>query len=54
MPAPNWERFGMQVMRNWPHGDVDGGELQDLAIENHIIVEVPGGFDNGGEGEGDD
>ena len=44
-PKPNWERFGMQIMRNWPQGDVDGGDLQELAIENNIILLIPGGFD---------
>ena len=45
MPKPDWEKFGMSIMANWPTGDVEGGELQYLAVENHILLPVEGGYD---------
>ncbi len=30
--------FAAGVMESWPHGDVDGGELQDLAIAHGLLV----------------
>jgi hypothetical protein len=41
----DWEAFGRAVMENWPYGDVDGGDLQDLAEQHGLIRRVPGGFD---------
>ena len=29
--------FAQGVMRSWPSGDVDGGELQDLAHANGLL-----------------
>ena len=43
-PIPDWEAFGKAVMENWPLGDVDGFELQELAVKHSVISEVPGGF----------
>ncbi len=31
--------FARAVMKSWPHGDVDGGELQELAIKHGLIAE---------------
>ena len=42
---PDWESFGKAIMSNWPHGDVDGCELQDLAEQFNVIVPCEGGFD---------
>jgi len=42
---PDWQAFGMAIMQNWPAGDVDGGELQDLAEKFNIILPCEGGFD---------
>ena len=30
--------FAQGVMRAWPHGDVDGGDLQELAHANGLLV----------------
>lgn len=51
--APDWEAFGKAVMRNWPHGDVDGFELQDLAEKHSVILPVPGGYNPAVHGEDD-
>ena len=29
--------FAQEVMQSWPMGDVDGGELQDLAIKHGLL-----------------
>ena len=42
---PDWEKFGMKIMTYWPHGDVDGFALQDIAVECGVLVEEPDGFD---------
>ena len=33
-------RFAQQVMAAWPHGDLDGGELQEAAIEAGLLEPV--------------
>ena len=43
-PQPDWEAFGMSIMRYWPQGDVDGAALQDYAIQFGILLPVKGGF----------
>lgn len=30
--------FAQRVMKNWPDGDVDGGELQDAAVECGLLA----------------
>lgn len=42
---PDWEGFGRDLCREWPTGDVDGGELFDLSKKYRLIREVPGGYD---------
>lgn len=32
--------FAQGVMQSWPIGDVDGGHLQDLAVEHGLLVET--------------
>lgn len=53
IPKPDWEGFSRAIMSNWPHGDVDGGELQDLAEAYHLIEPVVGGFDPDRHFDGD-
>jgi len=43
--APDWESFGRAVMQVWPEGDLDGFELQELAIKHHVLLPEPDGFD---------
>lgn len=31
MKHPDWEGFSRAIMKYWPEGDVDGGDLQDTA-----------------------
>jgi hypothetical protein len=42
---PNWEGFAREVMTMWPDGDLDGGDLQELAVVYKMILPVPGGYD---------
>lgn len=30
--------FAQRVMKNWPDGDVDGGELQDAAVKYGLLA----------------
>ena len=36
-PIENLRGFVREIMENWPMGDVDGVELQDLAIKYGLI-----------------
>jgi hypothetical protein len=29
--------FAQAIMRSWPHGDVDGGDLQEIAVEHGLL-----------------
>lgn len=29
--------FAQDVMRSWPHGDVDGGDLQETAVRHGLL-----------------
>ena len=41
-----WAKLGVSVMENWPdYGDIDGWELQDMAVKAGVLTEVEGGFD---------
>ncbi len=51
-PKPDWEAFGKAIMARWPHGDVDGFDLQDLAEKHNVILLTPDGYDP--EKHGDD
>ena len=31
-------KFAKAVMQSWPHGDVDGGELQDAAVSAGLLA----------------
>ena len=31
-------KFAQAVMQSWPHGDVDGGELQDAAVSAGLLA----------------
>lgn len=42
---PDFRGFTEAIMEFWPMGDVDGGDLQEIAIRCGIIAPVPGGFD---------
>lgn len=44
-PAPNWERFGRDLLDEWPVRDIDGAELFETALRNGLVIEVPGGYD---------
>jgi hypothetical protein len=37
--APDLKGFAEAVMRSWPHGDVDGGDLQDIAVKHGLLRE---------------
>jgi hypothetical protein len=50
--TPDWEAFGRKMMEAWPHGGIEGFELQDEAERHRLIVEVPGGFDPGQHDDG--
>lgn len=43
--GPDWVGFGKAAMEVWPHGDLDGFALQDLAEKHGLIRKIPGGFD---------
>lgn len=30
--------FAVEIMGHWPHGDVDGGDLQNMAIKHKLIA----------------
>lgn len=32
--------FAQRVMANWPEGDVDGGDLQSIAVECGLLMPV--------------
>jgi hypothetical protein len=32
--------FAQEVMECWPLGDVDGGELQDIAVKHGLLYEA--------------
>ena len=51
-PKPDWEACGKDIMSQWPHGDIDGFDLQDIAEKHNVIVPIPGGYDP--EKHGDD
>ena len=42
-----WARLGVAVMEGWPDtlGNIDGFELQDMAVGAGVLRDVPGGFD---------
>ena len=42
---PDWIAFGKDIMEFWPEGDVECGDLQELAVKPRLLVKVPGGFD---------
>lgn len=33
------EKFAMDVLKSWPHGDLDGADLQRIAVENGMLIE---------------
>jgi hypothetical protein len=37
--------FGAVCAEAWPHGGIDGFELQEMLLENGVIRAVPGGYD---------
>ena len=37
---PDFRRFAERIMQHWPEGDVDGGDLQDLAIACGLLTPV--------------
>lgn len=43
---PDFEAFARHIMKDWPEGyDIDGMDLQEMAIKHGILVEIEGGFD---------
>ena len=41
-----WAVLGEMVMDGWPEtGDIDGFDLQTLAVEAGVLREIPGGYD---------
>jgi hypothetical protein len=32
--------FANRIMEHWPNGDVDGGDLQEAAVEFELLVDV--------------
>lgn len=42
---PNFQGFADAIMEHWPMSDVDGADLQELAVKFGIIAPIPGGFD---------
>ena len=43
--AIDWVAFGKDIMRMWPHGGLDGFELQELAEKHEVIKPYKDGFD---------
>lgn len=43
-PQPDYQQFAVEIMEDWPYGDVDGGDLQDIAVKYGLLVRVEGGF----------
>jgi Lar family restriction alleviation protein len=37
-PAIDLPEFARLVMENWPHGDVDGGDLQEIAVQCGLLT----------------
>lgn len=38
--AESLRQFAIEIMEAWPHGDVDGADLQDIAIKHGLLVEL--------------
>ena len=49
----DFEQFAKAIMRSWPEGDVDGFELQDLAVKHGLLKMVPYSPDIHGSSEWD-
>ena len=49
-----WAKLGRAVMDGWPdYGDLDGGQLQDLAEKAGVLVPVEGGYNPEIHGDAD-
>lgn len=44
-PMRDYKGFAHAIMEAWPTGGVDGGDLQEIAVEFGLLTGVPGGFD---------
>lgn len=33
-------KFARKVMASWPEGDIEGGDLQDIAVETGLLTKI--------------
>lgn len=43
-PVPDYVNFAKDVMAVWPWGDLDGFDLQDIALAHKLIIPAEGGY----------